>query len=121
MQNKINWNKYTKQDREFLINVTLSNRDFTTTVAIFIYSGLISVTALIISIYSVMISAIGFNLRSIKAGIFILIIIVVLWTITLRYFKRSSKKFITNLNSQYQNIHRTIHPELFSGKEEYYY
>ena len=85
----------------------------------FIYSTSISVSALIIAIYSVGVSISGLNSFMVYMGIGILLLIGISWIFILINYRRITKKWIPSLNTQYQEIHKTIHPELFDGG--YYY
>ena len=119
MKEEIDWKKYNKKDREFLIKVTLANRDYSMNVAAVLYSILISISALIISLYSISISIIGISKKTLIIGGILILIILVMWLTSLRITNRISRSFVKNLNSQYQNIHRTLHPELFKGGYHY--
>ncbi len=112
---KIDWKKYSKEDRKFLIGLSISNREYVSTVAIFIYSTLISVSALLLSIYSIGVSISGLTNYMIYTGIGILILIGISWLLILKSFRKMTKKWVPELNKQYQEIHKTIHPELFKG------
>lgn len=112
---KIDWSKYSKDDRKFLIEVSIANREFCRTIAMFIYSTLISVSALLIAIYSVGVSISGLTETMIYIGIGILIIIGLSWIFVTRYYRKITKKWIPSFNDQYQEIHKSLHPELFKG------
>lgn len=115
---KINWNKYSKEDRKFLIQLSIENRNFLTQVYLGLYSMLFAFSALLISIYSMYFSIVGSNKTSITIGCFILFLIILYWVFIPRYLKIIHPR-IRNLNQQYQEIHKTLHPELFKGG--YYY
>jgi hypothetical protein len=108
---EIDWKKYSKEDRKFLINLSIANREYCSTVAIFIYSTLVSISAFILSLYSIAISITKFNKNMVYVGIFILIILLLTWVITLKIFRKITGKWVTDLNKQYQIIHKTIHPD----------
>jgi len=116
----INWKKYSKEDRKFLINLSISNRDYCKSIALFIYSTLISVSALMISLYSIGVSISGLSKLTIYIGIGLLILIGVIWIFVWKNYRKIVKNWIPKLNNQYQDIHKTIHPELFGGGGYYY-
>ena len=117
-EKKINWKKYSKGDRKFLINLSIENRNFLTNVYIGLYTMLIAFTALLISICSIYVSIVGLNLNSLSGIVIISLLIIISWIFVPIYLKKIHKG-IKNLNNQYQEIHKTIHPELFKGG--YYY
>lgn len=116
---KIDWERYSKDDKKFIIDLTISNREYTSTVAIFIYSTLISISALLISLYSIAISLFGISKLMIYVGIEILLIVILSWILVYGLFRKMTKYWIPSLNKQYQNILKTIYPELF--KEGFFY
>jgi hypothetical protein len=115
MDNKINWEKYSKEDRKFLINLSIMNRDYCAQIYAFLYSFLISFSALMIAIYSIYFSIAGLNQTSVILGIFFLILIVISWIIIPRLLKKKVWGGLHNLNKQYQEIFKSLNPELFEG------
>jgi hypothetical protein len=114
---KPNWSSYPEDDKKFLIQLSISNRNYLVTIAIFIYSTLVSITALLVSLYSIQFSIIGFDLIWL---LFFIIIILIYWIVALISFNKLAKVYIKKLNNQYQDIHKTLHPELFKNVEYYY-
>lgn len=117
---KIDWKKYSKEERKFLINLTLINRDYVRNGAIFIYGLSFSSSAFLISIYSLILSLVGVNTATIISGILILILLLLSWILIMKNFKKMIKVFVPSLTKQYQEIHKTLHPELFKEGGYFY-
>ncbi|MEM4153006.1 MAG: hypothetical protein QXK80_02745 [Candidatus Pacearchaeota archaeon] len=115
-QKEIDWDKYTKEDKKFLINLSIQNRNYLTTVNNLLLAMTIGMSGFATALYGLFIS-LGLISQNI-ANTLLVILLLGMWThwyiVHIKYVK-----FIKTLNEQYQKIHKTIHPELFKGG--YYY
>ncbi|NMB67103.1 hypothetical protein GYA25_03530 [Candidatus Woesearchaeota archaeon] len=115
----MNWEKYSKEDRKFLIELSINNRNYLASIYLGLYTLLFSFSALMISLYSFYLSFAGLKKESFTIGAIILLLIVLSWIIIPKILQSIIHTGVKNLNKQYQEIHKTIHPELFRG--DYYY
>ena len=101
-----------KADKQFLINVNLSNRQFLTTINTLLLALAVAFTSLFMAIYTVLIS-IGLN-KLYLGGILIILIILIrtIWFILNKRTNNALKK----INEQYQKIFFELYPPLKESK-----
>jgi len=104
--------KLTKEDKKFLINLNLSNRDYLTNCANIILSLAMSFSAIIFVGYSIYLSIIGLNYNSLTVGGVILFVLSPYWVWSTNQYTRNVKRAM-KFNKQYQKYYF----ELFSGKK----
>jgi|SRR3989344_3550975 len=104
-------NKNEKEDKQFLINLSLSNRDSLINVANILISICLAFSAFIISIYSIYVSVVGANKNSLIVGLICLTTITPYWIWSLREYKKNVRN-AGNFNLQYQNYLFKVYPEL---------
>jgi hypothetical protein len=117
---KPDWSQYSRKDREFLLQTTLANRGFITQTFTFVYGLLVSVTALLVAGLSVYLSIAGFSKDRLLVPIVILAIIIISWVAIPSLLKKKIHSGIHNCNVQYQEILKSLHPELIPDIEFYY-
>lgn len=107
-----NWSKYNLEDKKFLINLSIQNRNYLTTVNSLLLAMVVGMSGFAVALYGLLASLKLVNQTAIS--IILVIVLVGMWA---HWFSVHMKgvKFIAKLNSQYQEIHKTIHPELFKG------
>ena len=106
----ITMKKSTEKDKQFLITVNLSNRDFLTNLANILWTQIYSFTAFIIASYGAIISIAKFNLYSAIVGIIFCGIIIYIW----RKYPQKAKKMLRDaekFNQQYQKYYFELYPD----------
>jgi uncharacterized membrane-anchored protein len=114
----IDWKKYSKEDRKFLINLSVQNRNYLASVSSILLAMVVGMSGFAVALYSLFVSL---NLISQKtANIALIIIVLGMWA---HWFIVHIKGVghMKNLNIQYQEIHKTLHPELFKKGAGYFY
>jgi len=110
--------KYTKDDLIFLINLNLSNRDFLNSTISIMMSWLLSVTALLVSVGSLLIAFMGFNEYSAILLAILFAVITITWVKISPKIKKISKG-AKQFNQQYQDYYFKLYPEKKNTKEYY--
>ena len=103
-------NNLKKDDKQFLVEITLYNRDFLTTCANLILFQLFAFTAVMLSICSIIISIFGVK-ESIIPLIVIIIPLILYWWWSIKQYKQIVKN-VKNVNEQYQKYFFEIYPKL---------
>ena len=103
----VNWKKYSKSDKENLVRISILNRNHLYTLSAFVFSAMLSSLALVISTSQT---------NPLVSSIVILVIIIV-GMIGFTLLINSADKF----NKQYQEIHKTMHPELLKKGSGFIY
>ena len=101
--------KLTKQDRQFLINLNHSNRDFLINSANIILNSLLSFSAIIISIYSGFVSFVGIGQESLFVGIVVVITLAPYWIWSMEKYKKMTKH-AKKFNEKYQKYYFELYP-----------
>ena len=102
--------KRTKQDKQFMIQLDVANRDFLNNISIFLMSFVISVVSLLVSVVAIVIAISGISMYSIVISI----IFGIGCVIAAFYYSKKIKKIIQdskNLNAQAQKELFGLYPE----------
>ena len=102
--------KRTREDIRFMIEFDRANRDFLVTAGIFLLTAMLSVTALLISVFSIIYAMVGLCLYSAAVFIVFVIILAPIWWLCIN----ESKKAFENskrLNDQLQKELFKLYPE----------
>jgi|GEM_PF-6407689 len=108
--------KLTKEDKKFLIQLNLSNRDFLVNTANIIITTSLSITALLFSITSILL-AFSYSIKDESERIPIYVVAAILFLIGFAvwvFYGRKASKHIANskkLNEQYQRHFDEVFPE----------
>ena len=102
--------KRTKQDKQFMIQLDVANRDFLNNISIFLMSFVISVVSLFLSTIAIVIALTGISVYSITISV----IFGFGCVIAAFYYSKKIKKIIQdskNLNAQAQKELFKLYPE----------
>jgi len=103
----------TKEDKKFLIQITISNRNYLGTIKSLLLAIVIGLTAFLIALYSMLVS-LGLVSQSI-ANIIGVIILVAMWS-HWYYWHKKIVGDARRLNEQYQEYLFDVYPQLKNSK-----
>lgn len=102
--------KRTKQDKQFMIQFDRANRDYLTNAGIFLLTIMLSVTAMMTAVFSIVYTIAGFGLYSFIVLIVFVIVLAPIWHLCIKESKidfENSKK----VNAQLQKELFELYPE----------
>ena len=102
--------KRSESDKQFMIQFDQTNRDTLMNMSMFMLSMLISVTALMISAFSVVFAITGFGIYSVSVVIVFVLIPTPFWIKFLRHAKKGIKNS-KRVNEQLQKEMFELYPE----------
>jgi|SRR3989338_1991241 len=102
--------KQTKQDKQFMIQFDLANRDYLTNISMFSMSLYLSIISLLISTIAVVIALNGVNLLSITLAI-IIGFLIIFFTIPIVLNIKKNIKNSFKINKQLQDKLFELYPE----------
>jgi len=100
----------TKQDKKFMIQFDLANRNSLSNISMFMLSILLSVTALFVSVVAVIIALHGIDIYTIISTIVFMVLLIPFW---IKYTRQAKKtvNYAKKINEQLQSNLFEIYPE----------
>jgi len=102
--------KRTTQDLQFMIELDRANRDYLTNAGIFLLTGMLSVTALMASVFSIIFTMAGMSWYSFAVLIVFVLVLAPVWYTSITNAQKSFKNS-TKVNEQLQKNLFKLYPE----------